>query len=113
MICEQQDGTYNEICLDYERIGDLKSFYNVYAGLDAELETRCDTAGNDLKVFLGGDSFTFTVMPFMRIAYGNVYTRYAMPPLTTEVLEGFDPDIVVYVNWGANVPSGYYDNPLE
>lgn len=103
-----KSGTFDDMCLNYAFLNNKISFYNIYGGEDACTELYNPMAKNKMKILIGGDSFIFTIVPFMQIAYENVKSQYACPPFSKEMIDEYDPDIVILVNWGANIPSKYY-----
>ncbi len=68
-------------------------------------------AQNDAKVIVVSDSMGKVVAPFLILSYREVYTTGY--DLTKQALDEYDPDVVVYITYPANVSSGGCFHVLE
>ncbi len=98
----QVSGSYHEILIEDAVLKEeSRAVYDIAYGNSIGHYFHNPNAANDARVIVVSDSMGKVVAPFLILAYQDVYTTGY--DLTTQKIEEFNPDIVIYVTYPANI----------
>lgn len=98
----QVSGSYNEILIEDAVLKEeSRAVYDIAYGNSIGHYFHNPNAANDARVIIVSDSMGKVVAPFLILSYKDVYTTGY--DLTQEKIEEFQPDMVIYVTYPANI----------
>ena len=101
-IDTQMSGSYNEILIEDAVLKEeSRAVYDIAYGNSIGHYFNNPNAANDARVIVVSDSMGKVVAPFLILSYKDVYTTGY--DLNMQKIEEFDPDIVIYVTYPANI----------
>lgn len=92
-----ESGSFKDICINVDKTKTATSCYSLFGGISGVSEYENNSAQNDLRVLIGGDSFVLPIMPFIEVSYRNVKTQYSAPCFTKKMIDDWKPNVVIQV----------------